>query len=134
MRKLLKLINPEIALGFLLATVFWIVVLGWQAAYSPSEIEKQKCQETAEKSGTKGEECKTLWERTTSDPVAFFTFWLVVFTGGLGISTIMLWLAGEKQIELVREASAAQSSDMRASINEAVRAATAMEALLRASP
>jgi hypothetical protein len=122
-----RLLNPELALGFLIATLLWIGVLGWQASYAPTDSEKRQCEETATKSGHKTEECKTLWERTTSDPVAFFTFWLVVFTGGLGVSTVMLWLAGEKQIELAREASTAQSAEMQASINEAVRAATAME-------
>jgi hypothetical protein len=126
-RGLLKLLNPEIVIGFLLASLFWIAVLGWQAAHAPSEIEKQKCYETAEQEGHKSEECKTMWERTTSDPVAFFTFWLVIFTGGLGISTVMLWLAGEKQIEFLRESSASQGRDMQASIAESIRAATAME-------
>lgn len=105
LRRLLRLTNPEIALGFLIATVFWIGILGWQTAYAPSEIEKQKCRDAAEKSDAKGEECKTLWERTTSDPVAFFTLWLVIFTGGLTVSTMMLWQAGEKQYRLLRRTS-----------------------------
>jgi hypothetical protein len=89
LRGLLKLLNAEIVFGFLIATVFWIGVLGWQAAYAPSEIEKRQCEESAHQSGNKTEECKTLWERTTTDPVAFFTFWLVVSTIGLGISTVV---------------------------------------------
>jgi hypothetical protein len=93
-----RLLNPEVALGFLLATLLWIGVLGWQASYAPTDSEKRQCEESAAKTGHKAEECKTLWERTTSDPVAFFTFWLVVFTGGLGGCTIMLWLAGERQL------------------------------------
>jgi hypothetical protein len=120
-------INPEIALGFVLATVFWILILGWQAAYAPTEIEKQKCQEAARTSGHKAEECKTLWERTTSDPVAFFTFWLVVSTIGLGVSTVMLWRAGEKQLKHGRRSAAIQSRDMRASIEASHRAAKAAE-------
>jgi hypothetical protein len=84
-------LNPEIVFGFLIATVFWIGILGWQAAYAPTEVEKQKCYEAAETAGHKSEECKTLWERTTSDPVAFFTLWLVIFTGVLAVSTIGLW-------------------------------------------
>jgi hypothetical protein len=127
LRKLLGFANPGIAFGFALASVFWVAVLGWQAAYAPSEVEKRQCEEAAHKSGFKSEECKTIWERTTTDPVAFFTFWLVVFTGGLGVSTVMLWRAGERQIELARETSASQSSETQASISEAVRAATAME-------
>ena len=109
-------LNPEITLGFLIATLLWIGILGWQASYAPTDSEKRQCEETAGKEGRKTEECKSLWERTTSDPVAFFTFWLVVFTGGLGVSTVLLWRAGERQIELVRETSVAQSRDMKASV------------------
>jgi hypothetical protein len=119
----MKRLNPEIALGFLIATVLWIGVLGWQASYAPTDSEKRQCEESATKTGHKTEECKTLWERTTTDPVAFFTFWLVVFTGGLGVSTVMLWRAGERQIELARETSTAQSRDMQASIRAAQDAA-----------
>jgi hypothetical protein len=78
--------------------------LGWQASYAPTDSEKRQCEESATKTGHKAEDCKTLWERTTSDPVAFFTFWLVVFTGGLGISTILLWRAGVRQAELTQAA------------------------------
>jgi hypothetical protein len=95
-------LNPELALGFLIATVFWIGVLGWQASYTPPDNEKRQCEETAAKSGHKTEECKTLWERTTTDPVAFFTF-------VLSISTIGLWI-------VTWRASASQARDMKASI------------------
>lgn len=87
----MRWLNPEIALGFLVATIFWAAVLGWQASYAPTEKEKQKCYETAKSSGRKTEECKTFWERTTSDPIALYNFGVFVFTGVLGISTIFLW-------------------------------------------
>jgi hypothetical protein len=122
-RKLLRLSNPEIAFGFLIATLFWVGVLGWQAAYAPSEVEKRQCEETAHKSGHKTDECKSLWQRTTSDPVAFFTLWLVIFTAGLTVSTILLWRAGEKQARHTRRAFAVQSRDMRDSIVAAQRSA-----------
>jgi hypothetical protein len=127
LRKFLKLANPEIAFGFLIATVFWIGVLGWQAAYTPSEMEKHQCEESAHKAGHKTEECKTFWERTTTDPVAFFTFWLVVSTIGLGISTCLLWVAGEKQFEFLTRNATEQAVETKNSIAEAARAATAME-------
>jgi hypothetical protein len=59
-------------------------VLGWQAAYAPTEIQKQECQSATKGAGQKTDECKSLWEKTTTDPVAFFTFVLAV-------STISLW-------------------------------------------
>ncbi|MEA2818909.1 MAG: hypothetical protein QOJ86_913 [Bradyrhizobium sp.] len=122
-----RALNPEVALGFLVATVLWTGVLGWQASYAPTDNEKRQCEEAAHKSGHKSEECKTLWERTTSDPVAFFTFWLVVSTIGLGISTVLLWRAGEKQLRHARRSIAIQSRDMRASIETSNRAAKAAE-------
>src|SRR5437868_9660299 len=85
-------LRAEIVFGFLIGSVFWVAVLGWQAAYAPTDAEKQKCYDAAQKSGHKSEECKSLWERTTSDPVAFFTLWLVIFTGVLAASTIGLWI------------------------------------------
>jgi hypothetical protein len=96
--------KPEISFGFLLATIFWIGVLGWQASYGPTEIEKQECQNAAKKGGHKTEECKSLWERTTSDPVAFFTFWLVVSTVGLGGSTVLLWRVTRRSADIAERA------------------------------
>src|SRR6266566_4417332 len=113
--------RPEIALGFLLATVFWICVLGWQASYAPTQVEKQECQEAARKSGHKTEECKTIWEKTTSDPVAFFTFVLAVSTIGLWVATVFLYRAGEKQIGVARDAadSAKQSAEAAIAVESA---------------
>jgi hypothetical protein len=118
-------LRAEIVFGFLIATVFWAAILGWQAAYAPTDSERQKCHETAERSGYKSEECKSFWERTTSDPVAFFTFWLAISTVGLGISTVLLWAAGEKQFRHARRASVVQSRDMQASIAVAKKGAEA---------
>jgi hypothetical protein len=129
--RVLRWLRAEIVFGFLIATVFWAGVLGWQAANVPTDAEKQKCYDAAEKAHHKTEECKTLWQRTTSDPVAFFTFWLVLSTIGLGISTVMLWGAGEKQFRHARRSSAIQSRDMKASIAVAERSASAAERALR---
>jgi len=108
-----KALNPQIALGFLLATILWMGVLGWQASYAPTDSEKRQCEESATKSGHKAEECKTLWERTTTDPVAFFTFWLSISTIGLWVVT---WQSGKRQ-----------AKDMTDSIDVAERAFVAGE-------
>lgn len=106
-----RIFNGEIALGFMLATLFWIAVLGWQAAYAPTDKEKQECYEAAKKSGHKTEECKTLWERTTSDPITLYTFGTFIFTGVLAASTIFLWIAtrstaigGERAANIAQDA------------------------------
>lgn len=100
-----KWLNPEIAFGALLATLFWLSVLGWQSAYAPTEIEKQACQKARNDHGLKTEDCKTVWERTTTDPVALYTFGLLLFTGVLGISTIGLWRQTRKAADAARIAA-----------------------------
>lgn len=114
-------VRAEIVFGFLIATVFWTGILGWQAAYAPTDAEKQKCYDAAAHSGHKSEECKSLWERTTSDPVAFFTLVLAISTIGLWGATIFLYRAGERQFRHARRASAIQSRDMQASIESSNR-------------
>jgi hypothetical protein len=45
-------------------------------SYQPEQQQYSEQHETKE---IKGEAGKSLWRRTTEDPVAFFTFWLVVY-------------------------------------------------------
>jgi hypothetical protein len=78
--------KSRICSGFFGATIFGAAVLGWQSSYAPTEIEKQECREAAKKAGHKTEECKSIWEKTTTEPVALFTF-------VLSLSTIGLWVA-----------------------------------------
>jgi hypothetical protein len=47
--------------------------------------------EEAYKCTTKESEYYDFWEKTRCDPVAYFTIWLVAFTGILAVSTIVLW-------------------------------------------
>jgi hypothetical protein len=100
---MLRKINPEIALGFFVASLFWLCVVGWQGSYVPTEKQKDECYETAKKTGFKTDECKTFWERTTSDPVALFNLILAFSTVGLWVATISLYRAGNKQLELGRQ-------------------------------
>jgi hypothetical protein len=85
--------NHEIALGFLLASLFWTGVLVWQASHTPENKQEEECHEIAKKAGFKPDECKTFLERTTSDPVAAFT--LV-----LSLSTIALWLVTRRSADI----------------------------------
>lgn len=115
----------RLSVGFVIATVFWIGVLGWQAAYAPTEIEKRQCEEGARKGNFKSEECKTLWERTTTDPVAFFTFWLVIATGALGALAIV-------QIRFLVSADKTARSSARAAERAAITAERALTVVERA--
>jgi hypothetical protein len=74
------------------------------------------------KKNSEGERNETIWERTRNDPTAYFTFWLVIFTGVLAVSTIGLWLVtgtaaraardsadvAAEQVKLAKETAARQ--------------------------
>jgi len=113
---MLKRINPEISLGFVIASLFWIAVLGWQSSYSLPENEKQRCYEEA---GHKDEECKTFWERTTSDPIAFFTFTLSMVTLALGAISVRQFHYLRRSDETARIAANAAADAARASTRQA---------------
>jgi hypothetical protein len=102
---MLKYRNAELFLGALFASMFWAGIWGWTDSYALTEKQKQECYDTAKKGTAKTEECKTFWERTTSDPISLFTFGLFVFTGALVAATYALYRAGEKQIALAKEVS-----------------------------
>jgi hypothetical protein len=63
---------------------------------------------------------ETLWQKITSEPVAFTTLCLTFVTGVLAFSTLALWI-------VTARAGARQSRDMRDSINVAERALTEVE-------
>ena len=79
--------------------------------------------EAANKCSSEESKNHGFWEKAACDPTAYFTLWLVAFTGvlavstiGLGIATLGLYKTGEKQIRLNAENAAAQSRDMQESI------------------
>ena len=96
-------LHPEIGLGFLIATLFWIGILGWATSYAPTASEKEACYQAAAKSGRTTEECKSFWEKTTSDPVAMFTLVLAVSTIGLWFATVGLYVGDRRQFKLARD-------------------------------
>lgn len=96
--------NPEIALGVLLATLFWIGVLGWQSSYGPANKQADECYEAAKRAGIKADECKSFWERTTSDPTAAFTAGIFIFNIVLGLSTVALWRVTGRSTDIAERA------------------------------
>jgi len=87
-------------IAFSLGSVFGLQEPVQQLQPSPQTQQK----ETESPSG------ETFWQRATTDPVAFFTLWLTVFTAVLAISTIGLWV-------VTWRASVAQARDMDRSID-----------------
>ena len=107
------------------------------AAWSADECRRsQQCggyQRAQEKSpNSKPEE--SFWHKTTDDPVAYFTLWLAVFTGGLAIASI--W-QGVFLIRADRTARIAADAAREASVIATAQAAHtekyAVEAARRAS-
>lgn len=103
----------------------------WGVLYAPPE-QYAAHSEHADSGSTKKEHKNDFWEKAVDDPVAYFTFWLVAFTGVLAVSTAGLWIAtiwlyraGERQLEFLQESAATQSRDMQASILAAQRSADA---------
>jgi hypothetical protein len=94
---MLKRLNPEMVLTALFVTLLWVGIWGWHDKYAPTEKQKDECYETAKRTGQKSDECKSFWERTTSDPVAFSV--------GLWSATIRLYYAGERQIKIASKAA-----------------------------
>ena len=82
----MKNLNPEIALGFLVATIFWIFVLGWQSSQATILNEFFSA-------------------KLTDWLLAILTFFLVLFTYRLWRSTDKLWAAGERQIAVARDSA-----------------------------
>ena len=98
LKQINRLIDGNIAIGFLAGTFFWIVGVGWIASYSPTEPQKNACYQASAKAGRSTDECKTFWEKTTSEPIALFTLVLAISTGGLWVATIGLYAGAERQL------------------------------------
>jgi hypothetical protein len=103
-----RLTNGEFVLAMLAASLFWIVVVGWATSYAPTDPQKDACYQSAAKSGRNIDECKSFWEKATSDPIAAFTFVLAISTVGLWIATIGLYFAGERQLAHLQKSSERQ--------------------------
>lgn len=117
--------------------VYWIISIALlvvaigrdlsQSSVPPSD-KKEITQSThgTDADNLKNEGRKSFWGRTTDDPVAFFTFWLAIFTFVLAVSTIGLWTvtwrSGIRQSREMRE-SIRVSSESSANAERAARAA-----------
>ena len=65
-----------------------------------------QCKEAAKEDKHKGPEYKsyeTVWDRTLADPVAYYTLWLMIFTGVLGVVGVSQGILIYDQIRLARD-------------------------------
>jgi hypothetical protein len=112
-----KLTDGRLAIGALIAFALWIFV-ALPLYYGPRD------DSAAYKCSSKESENYTFWEKTRCDPAAYFTIWLVGFTGVLAASTIGLWIV--TWLSGVR-----QSRDMKASVAVAEGQLAEMQATRR---
>jgi hypothetical protein len=76
-----KRLNPDILIGLLIASLFWVGVFVWQSSQPPNHTgaASQTCE------GTKNECAKV----TTDERIADYTWWLAVLTAGLVCSGLI---------------------------------------------
>ncbi|MCG2639667.1 MULTISPECIES: hypothetical protein [Bradyrhizobium] len=108
-------------MGFALGASFFFALYGRNVTES-SIASQHEQQATNEATKSKKDE--------TDEALAYYTLWLMAFTGvlafatvGLGIATVLLYGTGEKQFRFAIRSSIKQSRDMRASIAAAQAAA-----------
>src|SRR5580693_3535617 len=84
-----------------------LMVVGTQSLRAPVPAEQyQECLDTAQKDHAKQAQCKTdesLWQRTLSDPVAYYTVWLTAFTAMLATVGVAQGWFTLQQIRLARD-------------------------------
>jgi hypothetical protein len=100
---------PDLVLGALLMVAIFAMGMLFASSLPAPPKHQAEYQSSAEKT-TKEDVKHGFWEKTADDPVAYFTLWLMGFTGimalatiGLGVATILLYRAGNKQLALARQ-------------------------------
>ncbi len=134
MLKIVEYTALTAALGFV---VCLFVLMFFYSSPSPStETPQQQHTEKHESKNDRGETNKSIWERARTDPVAFFTLWLVVFTAVLSsVGVIQLKLltraetVAEKTANAAKESADAARDAVRLSANTAERQPRAYVAL-----
>jgi hypothetical protein len=63
-----------------------------RSAHHAPPIKSEQRTDATNQAGVERNSSETFWQRTTSDPVAFFTLWVALFTCALAVSTVGLWI------------------------------------------
>jgi hypothetical protein len=105
--------DGQLAIGALIAFAFWIFVALPLYYGQRDDAATHKC-------SAKEEKDYSFWEKARCDPVAYFTLWLVGFTGVLAVSTIGLWW-------VTWRGSVRQSRDMQATLDHSRESLLAIE-------
>ncbi|GIL01629.1 MAG: hypothetical protein BroJett030_15280 [Alphaproteobacteria bacterium] len=59
-----------------------------------SQPANEQSETSAQQTSAQSQPYEPFWQRVTHDPVAFFTFWVALFTFVLAVSTTGLWVMG----------------------------------------
>ena len=101
------------------AAVFCAALVGLMVGYSWQPTAQEGNQQTAaehEHKQENSEQEKAFWQRATTDPIAAFTLWLVIFTAVLGITSVLQYgslIRGE-----VTNAKSAKAAERAAKVAE----------------
>src|SRR5215470_11139456 len=88
-----KDIRNAVCLGILLCVTVFLISSTYLGNVVPPEPQHRSQYQTDD--GTRPDSLKAsenLWQKTTSDPLAFFTFCLMIFTAVLAAATLGLWV------------------------------------------
>jgi hypothetical protein len=83
---------PEIFLGAWMAVAIFAMGLVVSSAWRTSQPIHTQSSEPASHEAKKGELPQSFWERTTTDPVAFFTLVMAGLTGVIVVANVGLWI------------------------------------------
>src|SRR5215470_15920908 len=88
--------EDQLFFGALVLVTAWIFVAlpligSWQAYQFAHPAQNSQPHDRGSKNNQSKPD-ESFWEKTSNDPVAYFTLWLVGFTGVLAVSTIGLWI------------------------------------------
>jgi hypothetical protein len=104
---MLKAILSSLAAFIVLAVIVGAIIFGAKSVSIPVTQEHyQTCLDQAEQSHTPPIDCpksETLWDRGFEDPVAYYTFWLALFTVALAIGGLVQSVLIGQQIKLARD-------------------------------
>lgn len=95
---------PEIVLGMLIASSLFILVFLFASTQPPQPAKDQQTASECGGGNCEGQIRETFWQRTITDPVAFFTLWVAVFTLVLGAATIGLLRATNRSAQIAERA------------------------------
>jgi hypothetical protein len=93
--------DESVALYASIFFAFWLFVV-LPFLYTVPRYDRQH-ENVAGKCSPEQSQHHGFWEKTDCDPVAYFTLWLVGFTGVLAVSTIGLWIVTWRSVQLARD-------------------------------